>query len=243
MKITTTLLYPLAMFAALSSLGPISAHAVERSPGEVLNIDFNSTKSGKLSPTFSGVSPLGGGVFWNGLLGNALGGVAKGWTKGLMQSDASSESHVTISQKGFIGANSFLFEKDGVTPSLVAEKALLVDAITTPRDVKGELTISGVKPNTPYDLALFGRASKIGTRFCIGAEEKATSAKGPSDLPMVYGRDYVVIPQKIQGQMVRSLLSVQAPHREYISLGCRSRLRSKLEAFVLTFPLIKQNDG
>ena len=192
MKITTNLLYPLAMFAALASLGPISAHAVDRSPGEVLNIDFNSTASGKLSPTFSGVSPLGGGVFWNGLLGNARGGVAKAWTKGLMQSDASSESHVTISQKGLIGVNSFLFEKDGVTPSLVAENALLVDAITTPRDVKGELTISGLKPNTPYDLALFGRASKVGTRFCIGAEEKATSGKGPSDLPMVEGRDYVV---------------------------------------------------
>jgi len=193
MKITTTLLYPLAMFAALASLAPISAHAVERSPEEVLNIDFNSTSSGELSPTFSGVSPLGGGVFWNGLTGNGGGGVAKAWNKGLMKSDAFTESEVTISQAGFFGANTFLFERDGVTPNVLSENALLVDLISTVRnDDPGELTISGLKPNTPYDLALFGRASDIGARFIIGTEEKATSGKGPSDLPMEEGRDYVL---------------------------------------------------
>ena len=193
MKITTTLLYPLAMFAALASLAPISAHAVERSPGEVLNIDFNSTSSGKLSPTFSGVSPLGGGGFWNGLTGNGAGGVAKAWIKGLMKSDAFTESEVTISQKGFTAANTFLFEKDGETPTVLAENDLLVDMIgSSLYDDPAELTISGLKPNTTYDLALFGRASDIGARFIIGAEEKATSGKGPCVPTMEEGRDYVV---------------------------------------------------
>ena len=193
MKITTHLLYPLAMLAALASLAPISAHAVERSPGKVLNIDFSTTSSGKLSPTFSGVSPLGGGVFWNGLNSNGGTGVAKAWNKGLMKSDAFTESEVTISQTGVFAANTFLFEKDGVTPNLLSENALLVDMIGTGRnDDPGELTISGLKPNTHYDLALFGRASNIGTRFLIGTEEKATSGEGLSDLPMEERRDYVL---------------------------------------------------
>ena len=193
MKITTRLHYPLAMFAALASLAPISAHAVERSPGEVLNIDFNSTASGNLSPTFSGVSPLGGGVFWNGFNGNGGGGVTKAWNTGLMKSDAFTESEVTISQYGFTAANTFLFEVDGVTPNVLSENALLVDMIGTARgDDPAELTISGLKPNTSYDLALFGRASNIGAVFRIGEEEKATSGKGLSDLPMEEGRDYVV---------------------------------------------------
>lgn len=193
MKTTAALLCCLIILTAFASLAPISAHAVERSPGEVLNIDFNSTSSGKISPTFSGVSPLGGGVFWNGLNGNGGGGVAKAWTKGLTQSDVFTESEVTFSQKGFTAANTFLFEKDGTTPNVLAENALLVDMIGTSRgDDPGEFTISGLKPNANYDLALFGRSHNVGTKFIVNGEEKRTTGVGPANLPMEEGRDYVI---------------------------------------------------
>ena len=194
MKYPLTILRDITVSATLAAFFAVSLHAGEPSPEEVLNVDFNGTDSGKLSPTFSGKSPLGGGVIWNGL--NASIGATDGlkiWT-GLLFSDGQTDSEVQIAARDFPGVNTNLtVSKEDPTPHILAENALLVDLISTTRGSEpAELSISGLKPNTNYDLALFGRSHNVGTKFVANGEEKRTTGVGPADLPMEEGRDYVV---------------------------------------------------
>jgi hypothetical protein len=190
------------IFSALASLvlWPLHLHAEDRAPEEVLNIDFNGTDSGQLSPTFAGAGPLGGGVFWNGLNASIrTENAVKVWT-GLVYSDGQTESGVQITSRDFRGVNTSLYNKDG-TPTSIHNNALLVDRIGTTRDcgMPGELSISGLKPNTGYDLILFGRSSTAGTKFTVEGVSLETSGVGPGDLPFEEGRDYVRFPSISSG--------------------------------------------
>lgn len=173
----------------------LSTVLAERAPEEVLNVDFNGTDSGQLSPTFAGAGPLGGGVFWNGLNASirADDGV-KTWN-GLVYSDGQTESGIQMSARDFTGVMTMLYEKDGTTPSSLQNNSLLVDMIATVRNGSpGELSISGLKPNTTYDLVLYGRGNNVGTRFTIDGASLETKGVGPGDLPLEEERDYVRFP-------------------------------------------------
>lgn len=164
----------------------------DRPPEEVLNVDFNGTDSGQLSPTFAGAGPLGGGVFWNGLNASfRTEDGAKVWN-GLVYSDGQAESDVQLTARDFTGVMTMLYEKDG-TPTNIHNNALLVDMIATPRSsgLPGELSISGLKPNTSYDLVLYGRSRNVGTKFTVDGISLETSGVGPGDPPLEEGRDYV----------------------------------------------------
>jgi hypothetical protein len=194
MKNPATSLRYLVASTSLAAIFAVSLHASEPSPEEVLNVDFNGSDSGKLSPTFSGKSPLGGGVIWNGLNASirATDGL-KVWT-GLLFSDGQTDSEVQIAARDFTGVNtSVTVSKDDPTPHILVENALLMDKISTTRGSEpAELSISGLKPNANYDLALFGRSHNVGTKFLVNGEEKRNTGVGPADLPMEEGRDYVV---------------------------------------------------
>lgn len=189
------------IFIALAFLAnwTFNLHAEERAPEEVLNIDFNGTDSGQISPTFAGAGPLGGGVFWNGVNASthAENGV-KVWS-GLVYSDGQTESEVQITARDIIGVMTMLHEQDG-SPTCIHNNALLVDMISTTRDDgAGELSISGLKPNTSYDLVLYGRGTNVGTKFTVEGISLETSGIGPGDPPLEEGRDYVRFPSVSSG--------------------------------------------
>jgi hypothetical protein len=200
------------IFFALAFLAnwTFNLHAEERAPEEVLNIDFNGTDSGQLSPTFAGAGPLGGGVFWSGV--NASITPADGvkvWS-GLVCSDGQTESDVQLTARDMMGVNTMLYEQDGTTPSSVHNNALLVDAISTTRgDGAGELSISGLKPNTNYDLILYGRAPTNGTKITVEGLSLETSGLGPGDLPLEEGRDYVRFPAINSGDTGEIIVSAE----------------------------------
>jgi hypothetical protein len=175
-------------------------HAEDRPPEEVLNVDFNGTDSGQMSPTFAGAGPLGGGVFWNGVNASihAENG-AKVWN-GLVYSDGQTESDVQITARDIMGVMTMLSEKDG-SPTAIQNNPLLVDMISTTRSsgMPGELSISGLKPNTSYDLVLYGRGSNVGTKFTVDGVSLETSGIGPADPPLEEGRDYVRFPSISSG--------------------------------------------
>lgn len=191
---------PVFLLASLLVVCPLGLQAEERSPEEVLNIDFNGTDSGQLSPTFSGAGPLGGGVFWNGVNASKPpeNGV-KAWS-GLVCSDGQTESDVQITARDIMGVMTMLRNKDG-SPSPIHNNALLVDLISTTRSsgMPGELSISGLKPNTSYDLVLYGRGRDVGTRFTVEGVSLETSGVGPGDPPLEEGRDYVRFPSISSG--------------------------------------------
>jgi hypothetical protein len=181
-------------------LSPLNLHAEGSAPEEVLNIDFNGTDSGQLSPTFSGTGPLGGGVFWNGVNASKRpdNGV-KVWS-GLVCSDGQTESDVQITARDIMGVMTMLSGKDGA-PTPIHNNALLVDMISTTRSsgMPGELSISGLKPNTSYDLVLYGRGSNVGTKFTVDGVSLETNGVGPGDPPLEEGRDYVRFPSISSG--------------------------------------------
>jgi hypothetical protein len=167
----------------------------ERSPEDILNLDFNGTDSGQLSPTFAGRSPLGGGVFWNGVNANAnaaSGSRVWSWI-GLVYSDGQTESDLEISAREFTGVMTLLHEEDGFTPGGLHNNALLVDVMSTLSDsgVSGELSISGLKPQTSYDLVLYGRGVGVGTSFTVEGLPLQTSGIGAGEFPLEESRDYV----------------------------------------------------
>lgn len=190
------------IFFALTFLAnwTFNLYAEERAPEEVLNIDFNGTDSGQISPTFAGAGPLGGGVFWNGVNAStrAENGV-KVWS-GLVYSDGQTESEVQITARDIIGVMTMLHEQDG-SPTSIHNNALLVDMISTTRSsgMPGELSISGLKPNTSYDLVLYGRGTNVGTNFTVEGISLETSGIGPGDPPLEEGRDYVRFPSVSSG--------------------------------------------
>jgi hypothetical protein len=191
---------PFFFLAALLVVCPLGLQAEDRAPEEVLNIDFNGTDSGQISPTFAGAGPLGGGVFWNGVNASthAENGV-KAWS-GLLYSDGQTESDVQITARDIMGVMTMLSGTDGA-PTPIHNNALLVDMISTTRSsgIPGELSISGLKPNTSYDLVLYGRASNVGTKFTVDGVSLETSGIGAGDPPLEEGRDYVRFPSISSG--------------------------------------------
>jgi hypothetical protein len=197
----TPRIYARILFALASlALWPLNLHAEDRAPEEVLNIDFNGTDSGQLSPTFSGTGPLGGGVFWNGVNASKRpeNGV-KVWT-GLVYSDGQTTSDVQLTARDFPGVMTMLNEKNGA-PTSLHNNALLVDMISSPRNfgVPSQLSISGLKPNTSYDLIIYGRSGTTGTKFTVEGLSLETSGVGPGDPPLEEGRDYVRYPSISSG--------------------------------------------
>jgi len=190
----------LAMGALLLSFLSVPLHA-ERPPEEVLNVDFNGADSGQVSPTFAGAGPLGGGVFWNGVYAgiDAKDGV-KIWS-GLVYSDGQTASDVQLTARDFSGVMTLLYAEDGTTPTSIHNNALLVDMISTPNSsaMPAELSISGLKPNTRYDLVLYGRSGTTGTKFTVEGMSLETSGVGPGDPPLEEGRDYVRFPAVSSG--------------------------------------------
>lgn len=199
----------LATGALLLNFLPTPLHA-ERPPEEVLNVDFNGSDSGQLSPTFAGAGPLGGGVFWSGVSASipATDGV-KVWN-GLVCSDGQTESDVQLTARDFTGVMTLLNEKDG-TPTSIHNNALLVDMISTTRSsgMPGELSISGLKPNTSYDLVLYGRSGTTGTKFTVDGMSFETSGDGPGDPPLEEGRDYVRFPAISSGDSGEIIITAE----------------------------------
>ena len=199
----------LATGALLFSFLSVPLHA-ERPPEEVLNVDFNGSDSGQLSPTFAGAGPLGGGVFWNGVAASITpaDGV-KVWS-GLVCSDGQTESDVQLTARDMMGVNTMLYEQDGTTPSSVHNNALLVDIISTARgDGAGELSASGLDPNTSYDLVLYGRSPTAGTKFTVDGMSLETSGVGPGDPPLEEGRDYVRFPAISSGDSGEIIITAE----------------------------------
>lgn len=182
----------------------------ERPPEEVLNVDFNGTDSGQLSSTFAGAGPLGGGVFWNGLNASMRSedGV-KVWN-GLVYSDGQTTSDVQLTARDFTGVMTMLYEQDG-TPTSIHNNALLVDMLSTTRNsgMPGELSISGLKPNTSYDLVLYGRSRNVGTKFTVEGVSLETTGVGPGDPPLEEGRDYVRFPAISSGDSGEIIISAE----------------------------------
>ena len=183
-----------ALILVTLSTRALRAAEAEADPAKVLNVDFNGSDSGRISPTFSGVGPLGGGVIWNGLNASfpSTGGV-KIWND-FYNSDGRTQSDVQIAIKGMEGVVTMLkVSKDDPSPSILHDNTLLVDVVGAARGEKpGELSISRLDPNTNYDLVLFGRGFSHGTKFLLDGVEKQTTGVGPADIPMQEGRDYVV---------------------------------------------------
>ena len=193
-----TRLGTLAAAIALVTVSPCAllAAEAEADPAKALNVDFNGTDSGQLSPTFSGVGALGGGVFWNGL--NASFPPTNGektWDVALVYSDGHTQSDIQVISRGLFGIATMLtVSKDDPTPSVFHDNALLVDVIGNARaENPGDLSISGLEPNTDYDLVLYGRAftGNCGTKFVVNGEEQQTTGVGPADIPMQGDRDFV----------------------------------------------------
>jgi len=102
-----------------------------------------------------------------------------------------------------------LNEKDG-TPTSIHNNALLVDMISTTRgSMPAELSISGLKPNTSYDLVLYGRGSGAGTKFTVDGMSLETSGVGPGDPPLEEGRDYVRFPAISSGDSGEIIITAE----------------------------------
>jgi hypothetical protein len=73
--------------------------------------------------------------------------------------------------------------------------------ISTPNSsaMPAEFSISGLKPNTSYDLVLYGRSGTTGTKFTVEGMSLETSGVGPGDPPLEEGRDYVRFPAVSSG--------------------------------------------
>lgn len=140
-------------------------------------------------PTMAGAAVLGSaGDQWNGINGISGSGISLAWTDG-----TASPVKMTFSSGG--GFN--VFDYGGTTPFAGGTGAALMENYLYNSGVSQTVTLSGLAPNTAYDVVIYNAANTSApgrtTYFTIGSNTLSSTWNGTSST-FIPGVDYVYFP-------------------------------------------------